>query len=72
MSQKYQNKGEGLQLLASKSKVTMEDNHRWENHPVTDMEKVPFEHQLSSATILHNHQYGPIYTNKSIDVDFYG
>lgn len=34
MSQKYQNKGEVLQLLATKSKITMEDNPRWGNHPV--------------------------------------
>lgn len=50
----------------------MENNHGWENHPVTDMEEVPSERQLSSATILHKHQYRHIYTNKSIDVDFNG
>lgn len=36
------------------------------------MEEVPSERQLSSATILHKHQYRHIYTNKSIDVDFNG
>lgn len=43
MSQKYQNKGEVLQLLATKSKINMEDNHGWGNHPVIDTEEVPFE-----------------------------
>lgn len=43
MSQKYQNKGEVLQLLATKSKITMEDNHGWGNHPVIDTEEVPSE-----------------------------